>query len=165
MVSLLSPQTFFRLVLEEGYLRQNPIESIILKPPKASPIEPYKQEHIDAFVRILEHNWNTALTQRQKMLAARDRAVLFLLLDSLVRLEECTHLLASDIDLERQRIIVRKTKNGKTRLAGFGPLAKKALWRYLGLRNNLVELDALWITEEGHPLTRHGIQDIMKRLK
>ena len=71
----------------------------------------------------------------------------------------------SDVDLDRQRVLVRKTKTGEPRLAGFSPQTKKALWRYLGLRGDRFGHDALWVTEEGHPLTKHGVQEIMRRLK
>ena len=137
----------------------------MLKPPTAAPIEPYKPENIDAFVKVLDHDWQIARTTRQKMLAARDRAVIFLFLDSFIRLGECSRLTISDIDLDRQRVLVRKSKTGKSRLTGFGPQTKKALWRYLGLRGDRLGHDALWVTEEGHPLTKHGIQEIMRRLK
>lgn len=101
----------------------------MLKPPKAAPIEPYKPEHIDAFVKVLDHDWQTASTSRQKILAVRDKAVLFLFLDSFIRLEKCSQLMVGDIDLNRQRILVRKSKTGKPRIVGFGPQTKKTLWR------------------------------------
>lgn len=156
---------FFTWAVNEGYLEQNPTNGIMLKPPKAAPIEPYKPEHIDAFVKVLDYDWQTAATTRQKMLAARDRAVLFLFLDSFIRLEECSQLTVGDIDLNRQRLLVRKSKTGKPRVAGFGPQTKKALWRYLGLRGDIREHDALWITEEGRPLSKHGVREIIRRLK
>jgi integrase/recombinase XerD len=156
---------FFTWAVNEGYLEQNPIDGIVLKPPKAAPIEPYKPEHMEAFVRVLDHDWQVATTTRQKMLAARDRAVLFLFLDSFIRLEECSRLTIGDIDLDRQRLLVRQSKTGKPRLAGFGPQTKKALWRYIGLRGDRLGHNALWVTEEGHPLTKHGVQEIMRRLK
>jgi len=156
---------FFAWAVSEGYLQQNPIDSIVLKPSRAAPIEPYKPEHIDAFVKVLDHDWQVATTTRQKMLAARDRAVLFLFLDSFIRLGESSQLTIGDVDLHRQRVLVRKSKTGKPRLTGFGPQTKKALWRYLGLRGDRFSHDALWVTEEGHPLTKHGVQAIMRRLK
>ena len=156
---------FFAWAVDEGYLKQNPIDTIVLKPPKAAPIEPYKPEHIDAFLKILEHEWQVATTTRQKMLAARNRAVLSLFLDSFIRLEECYHLKVGDIDLSRKRVLVRKSKTGKPRIAGFGPQTKKALWRYLGLRGDGLRHDALWITEEERPLGKHGVQEIVRRLK
>jgi integrase/recombinase XerD len=156
---------FFSWATNERYLAQNPMDSIVLRLPKPAPIEPYQAEHIDAFVKVLDHDWQVASTARQKMLAARNRAVLFLLLDSFIRLEELSQLSIRDIDLDRQRVLVRKSKTGKPRLAGFGPQTKKALWRYLGLCGNGLEHEALWITEEGRLLTKHGIQEIMRRLK
>ena len=38
---------FFTWAVEEGYLTQNPIDTIVLKPPKAAPIEPYGSEHME----------------------------------------------------------------------------------------------------------------------
>ena len=137
----------------------------MLKPPTAAAIEPYKPQYIDAFAKVLNHDWQVATTTRQKMLAARDKAVLFLFLDSFIRLEESCQLTIGDVDLDRQRVLVRKSKTGKSRLAGFGPQTKKALWRYLGLRGDSLGHHALWVTEEGRPLTKHGIQEIMRRLK
>jgi site-specific recombinase XerD len=156
---------FFTWAVNEGYLEQNPIDGIALKPVKTAPIEPYNPEHIDAFIKVLDYDWQFATTTRQKMLAARDRAVLFLFLDSFIRLEECSRLTIGDIDLDRQRLLIRQSKTGKPRLAGFGPQTKKALWRYLGLRGDRLGHDALWVTEEWHPLTKHGVQEIMRRLK
>ena len=54
---------------------------------------------------------------------------------------------------------------GKGRLAGFGPETKKALWRYVGIRPSRVGGDALWVTEEGRPLSARGIQTVIRRLK
>jgi len=96
-----------------------------LRLPDAAPIEPYKPEHISTFLKILENEWRASTTSRQKMLAARNRAVLSLFLESLIRLEECSQLNVNDIDLERKRILVRKTKSGKPRIAGFGDQTKK----------------------------------------
>ena len=48
---------FFTWAVEEGYLAQNPIDTIVLKQPKAAPIEPYGAEHINVFFKILEHDW------------------------------------------------------------------------------------------------------------
>jgi integrase/recombinase XerC len=106
-----------------------------------------------------------ATTSRQKMLAARNRAALSLFLDSFIRLEECSNLNLNDTDLERKRVLVRKTKTGKPRITGFNDQTKKYLWYYLGLRGNDLGHDALRVSEEGRPLTIHGVQKIIRRLK
>lgn len=41
---------FFTWAVSEGYFEQNPVDGIMLKPPKAAAIEPYKPEQIEAFV-------------------------------------------------------------------------------------------------------------------
>ena len=79
---------FFLWVVGEGYLEQNPMLGIYLKAPEPTPVEPYQREHIDRMLKVLQHDWGIAKTQRQKMLAARDRALLLLFLESGLRLGE-----------------------------------------------------------------------------
>ncbi len=45
-------------------------------------------------------------TQRQKMLVARNRAILLLFLESDIRLEKLTRLRLEDIELQRQRAVL-----------------------------------------------------------
>lgn len=156
---------FFSWVVREGYLEQDPMESISLKAPQPAPIEPYRREHIDRMLKVLQHDWQIGRTQRQKMLAARDQALLLLFLESGLRLGEMARLRTGDIDLDKQRVSVRQGKLGKSRLAGFGPRSRKALWRYLSLRPPDVEGDALWVAEEGTPLSVAGVQIVIRRLK
>jgi site-specific recombinase XerD len=151
--------------VQEGYLQQNPVDDIKLKPPKPPLIEPYKPEHVECFLQVLDHDWQSATTPRARMLAARNKAILTLLLESGLRLGELAALKVTDVDLDRQRVVVHEGKGGKGRVAGFGPQTKKALWRYIGLRPQEAQDDVLWLTEEGRPLARHGIQAIMRRLK
>ena len=54
---------------------------------------------------------------------------------------------------------------GKGRIAGFGSQTKKSLWRYLGLRGDDLPHDSLWVTEEEQHLSKHGVQQIIHRLK
>ena len=46
---------FFAWAVNEGYLEQNPMDGIVLKPPKAAPIEPYKPHQEDP-VRVPAHS-------------------------------------------------------------------------------------------------------------
>jgi site-specific recombinase XerD len=102
---------------------------------------------------------------RQKVLVVRNRAIFPLFPESGLRLEELAKLQVEDVDLEGQRVIVRYGKMGKSRVSGFGPQSKKALWKYMGLRSQLTNNGALWITEEGSPLTVSGVQINIRRLK
>lgn len=156
---------FFGWTVKEGFLEQSPMDSIVLRAPQPPVIEPYRPEHIDRMLKVLDYDWRIAKTQRQKMLAARNKAVFLLFLESGLRLEELTKLQLENIDLQRQRVVIRLGKMGKSRLSGFGPQAKKALWKYLSLRPQHVNHDALWITEEDTPLSTSGVQMIIRRLK
>lgn len=149
----------------EGYMEHYPLDGIVFRPPKDPPIEPYKQEHKDKFLAILDDDWKFAKTSRQKMLAARDKAVICLFFESGLRLQELVDLCIRDLDLNQQQVTIWFGKQGKSRISGFGPQTKKALWRYISLRPSEVEDDKLWVTEEGRPITAHGIQEIVRRLK
>jgi site-specific recombinase XerD len=156
---------FFDWAVKEGYLESSPMKGLVLKAPQPSPIEPYRPEHIVGMLKVLDYEWQFARTQRQKMLAARNRAIFLLFVESGLRLQEVANLQIGDIDLERQRVIVRLGKLGKSRLSGFGPQTKKALWRYVSLRPQQVNCAALWVTEETTPLSTGGVQTIIRRLK
>lgn len=141
------------------------MDGITLKRPMPPPVEPYRAEHIDQMLKVLGHDWQVARTPRQRMLSARDRAVLLLFLESGLRCGELAKLTLGDVDLTRQRVLVQSGKTGKGRIVGFGPQTKKALWRYLGLRSLKVDGDALWLTEEGKAMALEGIRQIIRRLK
>ena len=111
---------FFEWAVKEGYLQGNPMKGIVLNAPQPTPIEPYRAEHIDRILKVLDYDWQVAGTQRQKMLVARNRAIFLLFLESGLRLEELAKLQLEDVDLGRQRVIVRFGKMGNSRLSGFG---------------------------------------------
>jgi len=160
-----SLRRFFSWAVKEGHLEHNPLDGITLTAPKPLQIEPYRPEHVEKMLTVLNHEWKVAKTARQRMLAARDHAVLLLFLESGLRLGELAGLRIGGIDLARQRVLVSGGKIGKGRIAGFGSQAKKSLWRYLGLRGDDLPHDSLWVTEEEQPLAKHGVQQIIRRLK
>ncbi|MFO8100843.1 MAG: tyrosine-type recombinase/integrase [Dehalococcoidia bacterium] len=156
---------FFGWAVSEGYLERNPMDGVVLKQPPTPAVEPYQPEHLNRMLKVLDEDWRNAMTPRQKMLAARDRAILYLFLESGLRLEELSNLCLANIDLNKQRIMILHGKMDKSRMVGFGLQTKKALWRYIGLRLPTGETDGLWLTEEGHPMTKQGVQQVIRRLK
>jgi len=40
---------------------------MVLKAPQPAPIEPYRPEHINRILKVLDYDWQIAKTQRQKM--------------------------------------------------------------------------------------------------
>lgn len=156
---------FINCACAEDYLPSNPMAGLKLKPPKDPPVEPWRLEQIERMFQVLEHEWREAKTAKQRMLSARNNAIVELFLESGLRLSELAGLKLEDIYLEKQRLLVSEGKTGRGRWVGFGPQTRKALWRHLGLRPAQVVGGALWVTEEGRPLTGHGIQAVFRRLE
>ena len=68
--------------------------------------------------------------QGAKFLGSRNRAIVFVLLDSGLRLSELAGMKLVDIDSNKGWIKVRG-KGDKERVARIGKSAQKALWTYL----------------------------------
>lgn len=82
----------------------------------------------------------------------RDYMMTLLMLDSGMRLGECSTLLITDIDLPRKRINLRgeETKGRRDRTVFFSPKTEKALRSWLQFKDRYVESDYLF------PVKEHG---------
>lgn len=94
-------------------------------------------------------------------LAARDRALLMLMVDSGLRRTEVTQLDVEDVDLKRRTISVRHGKGDKPRVATMGDSAAQALWRYLSARGGVKE-GPLFTGRTGSRLTPSGLSQAIK---
>jgi site-specific recombinase XerD len=98
-----------------------------------------------------------------KFLGSRNRAIILILLDSGLRVSELASIKLEDVDTERGLIKVLG-KGSKERVVRIGSTAQKALWKYLMFRHKTTS-QALWLTEEGTPLSKCTVQIMVKRLK
>lgn len=82
----------------------------------------------------------------------RDYVMILLMLDSGMRLGECTTLLVTDVDLARRRIKLRaeETKGRKDRTVYFSQKTESVLRRWLQYKDRYVESDYLF------PVKEHG---------
>ena len=82
----------------------------------------------------------------------RDYAMIMLMLDSGMRLGECSTILVSDLELGRKRINLRaeETKGRKDRTVYFSPKTESILRRWLQFKDRYVESDYLF------PVKEHG---------
>ena len=82
----------------------------------------------------------------------RDYAMIMLMLDSGMRLGECSTLLVTDLELARKRINLRaeETKGRKDRTVYFSPKTESVLRRWLQFKDRYVESDYLF------PVKEHG---------
>lgn len=82
----------------------------------------------------------------------RDYIMILLMLDSGMRLGECSRLLVTDLELSRRRVFLRaeETKGRKDRTVYFSQKTESALRRWLQFKDRYVESDYLF------PVKEHG---------
>ena len=91
----------------------------------------------------------------------RNKAILFMFLDTGLRLSELAGLQMSDINIERG-IIKVIGKGDKERLMRIGLKTQKALWSYLSRRNS--EVNRVWTGKDNEPFTATGIAQMIRNL-
>jgi len=150
---------FFNWVVREGFLNESPMAKVKVAKPKRKVIKPYSSEHINSMLAVCDWDYQ----HNAKFLGSRNRAIIFMLLDTGLRLSELASIKFQDIDTGKGWITVTG-KGAKQRVVRIGPAAQKALWRYLIHRPENGKRE-IWLTEEGKPLRSSGIQSMMERLK
>jgi integrase/recombinase XerC/integrase/recombinase XerD len=100
-------------------------------------------------------------------IGTRDRAIILTLLDTGLRAGELLSLNIEDVDLKDGSIVVRKTKNRKGRIVFVGQQARRAIARYLALRENPPRTAPLWLAyhTDGYEgrLSYDGLREIIRR--
>lgn len=102
------------------------------------------------------------------MTKARDAAMISLLWATGLRRTELANLRVSDLDLDSMTLVVRESKNGRSRRVPFDARACGHLLRYLARRENRPAVqrhpDVLWLGKNG-PLGSDGIRQAIERLR
>jgi len=101
-----------------------------------------------------------AAPDRRTWVGIRDRAILLVLLDTLMRVSELVGLDAEDVDLDVCVIRVMG-KGGKQRHVPFGTAAAQALRRYGSAVQDLLPGDPFFITRYGRRTSRWAVQMMM----
>lgn len=93
-------------------------------------------------------------------------AIVLLLLDSGIRVSECKEIELDDVNLENGCIMIRNGKGSKERIVPVGSLVQKTLWKYIKQfrpQPLTQQVKALFLSDKGLPLTRNGIQQMLRR--
>lgn len=133
--------------------------------PSTEPLEPIPLDHVSAMI---------AQCTPRTFTGERDKAILLVLLDTGIRHQELSSLCVQDVKIDAGSILIREGKGGKSRTVFVGLKARRALINYMRLRDSPLlqslrkrhsvhESDALWLTDEGTPLTKSGIRHLVKR--
>lgn len=101
-------------------------------------------------------------SMRHRWASVRDRAIVWMLLDSGMRNSELCHLKVEDITLETGAVKIRQGKGGKDRTVLIGKRAKEAPWGWMIQRPE--DAEYLYCTIQGKPINRIGLSVIVHRL-
>ena len=146
---------FFDFLIAQGDLEGNPARG--LRAPKAPKTLP-KLLDVDQMVGLLEATPDDALE-------LRDVAMWELFYSSGLRLSELTSLDLVDLDLAAGSVLVRQGKGRKSRHVPVGECAKKALDRWLSVRNAMLghQEPALFISRRGDRIAPRTVQARLER--
>jgi site-specific recombinase XerD len=154
-------KTFFTWCLDEDYLQDSPALRLRLPNPQYKDIEPYTDEEVGAMLAACEGD----IQRGNRYLGARNKAIVSVFIDTGLRLTELAEMKLSELDPQLQQVRVLG-KGNKWRAVPINGEAKKALRLYLTqYRFTAVKDDAVWLTDDGTPMSGHGIRIMIDRLK
>ena len=140
-------RAFFNWLEYECIIKQNPMQRIkLLKSERKA-----KEYMDDTDFRKLTHSLNKALYPEH-----RDYAIIMLLMDTGMRLGECSSLLVSDVDMTNLSISLRAeiTKGRRNRVVFFSPKTETLLRHWLSFKDRHVESDYLFpMKQNGEHIT------------
>ena len=154
-------RAFFNWLEYECIIKQNPMQRIkLLKSERKA-----KEYMDDTDFRKLTHSLNKALYPEH-----RDYAIIMLLMDTGMRLGECSSLLVSDVDMTNLSISLRTeiTKGRRNRVVFFSPKTETLLRHWLSFKDRHVESDYRGLTYqymENYIATHANAASIMEEYK
>ncbi|MFC1984517.1 tyrosine-type recombinase/integrase [Chloroflexota bacterium] len=137
----------FTWSMEEELIETNPMANV--KKPQL-PHKTVKGLEPDIIHKLLNSITNKSLQ------ALRNKAILYMFLDTGLRLSELTNLTISDISMNKDIIRV----GNKERYVRIGIKTQKALWNYLAHRP--VDVEHVWLGKGNAPFTVDGVAQMIR---
>ncbi|MHA1206197.1 MAG: site-specific tyrosine recombinase/integron integrase [Candidatus Hodarchaeales archaeon] len=146
-----SLKSFYKFLKKEAFISINPAENIESpKIPKSLP----KTISVDEAAQLLNAPKNL-----------RDRAVLYLLYGTGMRVSELSDLNIENLDLKNRLIRIIEGKGNKDRIIPLPDLIIPIIEKYLHARRDDIESSALILNRSGKRLTSRSIQRLVKKYK
>lgn len=158
MGRLIALTTFFRYLVERGYIPTDPTYGLKLpKITKRLPREVLSQSEV---LKILN------ATDTATLLGVRDRAILEVFYSTGIRLSECIDLELSHVDLHQRTLMVVRGKNAKDRVLPLGKMAIFWVTRYLEDVRPLLQRrggeSVLFLTYRGRRFNKTGLNKMLR---
>jgi site-specific recombinase XerD len=149
--------SFFNWALREEIIVKSPMKNVPRpKVPKFIP-DPFSEEEVRALLKGCKKLPDNS--------GLRATAIILLLLDTGMRLNELVTMSMASLDLEHGRAKVFG-KGAKERYVYFGNSTKRALWRYISLARAepVLGVDHVFLCEDGHPITGRHLAAILSKV-
>jgi site-specific recombinase XerD len=152
--------------LDEELVDEHILHKVKRPKPEIRVIRPYTQAEVQAMLSVLKTSKTYTRPGKRECshklpLADRNKAIIYLLLDTGIRASELGNLRIHHVDVRNRRVTVMG-KGSKQRTNPFSARTGQILWRYLALRNKDSAADYLFVTNEGRNLVRTRILNILR---
>ena len=160
-----SARAFGAFLVQQGYLESTPFGAITLPKAKKPRLHLVEQEVFDQVLLACQPPGESSAFRTEA--AVRNRALLWILLETGLLVSEVCALRLVDVDRKRGWLRVRG-KGSRKRQVPLGPDSQQALLAYLDQYHLKVHgcagEDPLFLTETGRPLTPNTITLLLNRL-
>ena len=148
-------RAFFAFLLEQGLISRDhsaALKSVRVESPKAPEVLTHAE-----FLRFLR-----GIDQEGEQ-GKRDWAVINLMAQAGLRIGEVADVRMGDLDIGPRRgiLLIRSGKGGQPRKAFLNSTARKAIQDYLEIRPKRPDIDHLFISQKGSPLSRRAIHNLV----
>lgn len=160
--------TFFHWLVGHNYLAVNPMANVSVPKVEKALIRVFTEDELKRLDAACDRaaSGRSITPDERKMLAARDRAILWVLLSTGIRLSELCGLRFCDLEWEKGMILV-KGKGAKERKVPVGSIARQHLNTYItywrGASHDSSE--AVFLSVFGRSLTPGTVKQMFARLK
>jgi len=153
---LSSLKTLYRFLHRMGFIEADPTASIST---------PRVERRLPDFLTVEEVDMLLSAPREDRPIEVRDKAMLELMYATGVRVSELLAIDLNDIDISEMTVRV-KGKGRKERILPFGEVAKKALERYLEIRDRMIPAGsncrALFVSDWGRRMTSRNFRQRLK---
>lgn len=133
--------------------------------PETRAIHPFTRDDVKSMINVVERSKPYVRPGKRECThtvaqALRNKAIIYLLLDTGLRSSELASLRIQDVDKKNLRLKVMG-KMSKERVVPFSSITSLMIWRYLATRPDARPGDPLLITLRDRPLDKYLVRDVI----
>ncbi len=154
--------------VKEDLTQEHIIRKVKRIKPEKRAIKPYSEDDIRNMVNVINQTQIYSRPGKRDSFhrlphADRNRAIIYILLDTGVRVSELINLHIHEVDLRNRRILVMG-KGSKERTIPFSPRTGQVIWKYLTTKKEESWGNLLFVTNEGRQLSRSRVLRILRTI-